>query len=334
MTSSLELTSVALRSDVGRVRSENQDRCGEFARASGERLVVVADGMGGHRGGATAALITLDTIGEAFGRSEGNVGVALREAIERANQEVWRESATDEELHGMGSTVVAIALGDPTYVAHLGDSRCYRLRDGHLETLTDDHSTVGELVRSGRITEEEAENHPRRNEVLRSVGTPTPAEAEIREIETAPGDCYLLCSDGLSGVVGHDEIARLLAANVGPDAADALIQAAIDAGAPDNVTVAVVELAAPGEAPTHRSDLEDPADAAGSPHAPRSAALRRLSVIAALTTAALILALAIYVASSLLGWGHSEADPGTQPERSVPGRTGATPPITRDAGLS
>ncbi len=246
-------TVVAYRSDVGRVRAANEDDGGSFRRADGARLLVVADGMGGHRGGATASREALATIAGAFaaGASAGSSdpAEALRTAIELANEHIHAIAAGDPGLAGMGTTVVAFLLGADGRgtVAHVGDSRAYRLRGGRLEALTTDHSVVAEMLRRGALTAEEAAYHPRRNEILRSVGVLENVDVEIGEVELADGDWILLCSDGLGGVVSDAEIEEVLVAALSAPqplerAAEALVDLANECGGPDNVTVALLAL--------------------------------------------------------------------------------------------
>jgi protein phosphatase len=230
-------------SDVGRVRSRNEDFCGEFSNSSGYRLLVVADGMGGHRAGATASHVAVDAIGEVFEAFDGEPESMLARALETANQRVYQMATENEELRGMGTTAVALLFGPDggSWVAHVGDSRAYRYRDARLEPLTRDHSVVAELERRGLITSDEAAAHPRRNEILRCVGVHPEVEVEISEIELEVGDRFLLCSDGLSGLVDDSEIASILDANPAPEAAQLLVDNANERGGHDNVTVQIAD---------------------------------------------------------------------------------------------
>ena len=177
-----------MRSDIGRTRTENQDRCAAFRRPDASQLIVVADGMGGHRGGGTAAQIATEGFGRVFEGSSAFGESLLDEACQASNRTIWEAAEADPELGGMGSTLVALLIQSGAHwIVHLGDSRAYRLRAGQLTLMTLDHSTVMDLVRSGRITPEEAADHPRKNEVLRSLGLPDPVEPEIQRIDTAPG---------------------------------------------------------------------------------------------------------------------------------------------------
>ncbi len=230
----------------GIVRETNQDALGEGSGGDGRlRAYVVADGMGGHAGGETASRLAVEAVEEVFGSSEGRVDERLLAALQAANERVFETQLDDSRLSGMGTTGVALGFGpEGAFVANVGDSRAYRLRSGTLEQLTHDHSVVAELQRRGFITEEQAKVHPRRNEVLRSLGTEAHVDIDLEEVEVLPDDLYLLCSDGLSGAVPEAEIAALLERQPVEDAAQALVDAANGHGGPDNVTVQIVRVSA------------------------------------------------------------------------------------------
>jgi serine/threonine protein phosphatase PrpC len=230
----------AYLTDVGRVRSENQDACSELRDPSGAQLLVVADGMGGHRGGATASRMAIETVREVFERSPNAGGEMLREALETANARVYRASSERAELYGMGTTCVALLFeANAAWVAHVGDSRAYRLRDGQLLAITHDHSAVAELLRRGVISAEEAAVHPRRNELLRSIGVEPSTEVDVSPVDVRAGDRFLLCSDGLSSVVPEEEIGAVLGNEPPEQAARTLVDSANAYGGPDNVTVMI-----------------------------------------------------------------------------------------------
>lgn len=238
---------LASRTDVGRVRAANEDSCGAFEGEGPARLLVVADGMGGHRGGATASQTAVATIGEIF-EEAGTARPAdmLSRAIETANARIFSMAQADPELEGMGTTVVAFLLDDRLRgtVAHVGDSRAYRYRQGRLEALTTDHSVVAEMHRRGLISADEAAVHPRRNEILRSVGVLPEVEVETTSAEVVAGDRILLCSDGLSGVLSDEEIAAVIQSELPEDAVETLIRLANERGGPDNITVQVLSVPA------------------------------------------------------------------------------------------
>jgi protein phosphatase len=237
---------VAQLTDVGRVRSENQDfsilsaPADEVDRNKG-RLMVVADGMGGHRGGATAsrmaATITKD---EYYRDADSDIIASLTRALERANARIYAESQLNPELRGMGTTCSALVVrGREGFFAHVGDSRIYLVRDGAISQLTDDHSLVASMVREGLLTSQEAEVHPRRNVLQRSMGVGQMVEIDARAaFEVRPGDVFVLCSDGLHGLVKPDEILLITQGGI-EDGARELVKLALERGAPDNVTVVV-----------------------------------------------------------------------------------------------
>lgn len=238
---------VAASSVTGRVRPQNEDRCGTFENATGARLFAVADGMGGHRGGATASQLALDTLAEAFAKAPAVTAEWLAEAVQDANRQVFDRASHEPGLRGMGTTLVAVAVdpGGHAWVAHVGDSRAYRLRAAQLVPLTEDHSVVAEMLQRGLVTPEEARVHPRRNEILRSVGVAPSVEVDVRALGLSAGDRLLLCSDGLSGVVSDAELARLLADHAPAETVERAIESANDRGGPDNITAVVVEVPAP-----------------------------------------------------------------------------------------
>ena len=231
-------------SNVGRVRTHNEDACREFENEAGLHLLIVADGMGGHRGGETASRVTVETVGEIFRGGCSEPESLLRSAVETANERVFELSKRDSELRGMGTTAVALLLAPDGrgWVAHVGDSRAYRYRNQRLSALTSDHSVVAELERRGLIDSEEAAAHPRRNEILRSVGADSEIEVDVSAIEIQLGDRFLLCSDGLHGMIDENEIAVILDENPPGDAALVLVERANEQGGHDNVTVQIVDI--------------------------------------------------------------------------------------------
>ena len=232
----------AARSDVGLVRANNQDSA--FA---GPHLLVVADGMGGAAGGDIASSVAVGRLAALDGESHGPDEALdeLKQAIADAHAEIVQRAANDPELSGLGTTVTALLrAGSSLSMAHIGDSRAYLLRDGALDQVTTDHSFVQHLVDTGRLSAADAENHPKRSMLLRVLGdvdADVPVDISVRE--TRAGDRWMLCSDGLSGVVSRDTIAKTLAEVEDPgDCADALVGLALSAGAPDNVTCIVADV--------------------------------------------------------------------------------------------
>jgi serine/threonine protein phosphatase PrpC len=244
-----------LRTDVGLVRSENQD-FGTYTTASeenashpGGRLLIVADGMGGHRGGATASRLAGETVKMQYLDSETtDIPTALRESLARANARIFSEAQSNPELRGMGTTTSVLAIRDHHgWLAHVGDSRIYLVRGGQIKQLTDDHSLVATMVREGLLTSQEAETHPRRNVLQRSMGVAEDVEIDVRgPFELREGDTFILCSDGLHGVVKEHELQEIAAGTI-EEAADEFLRRALERGAPDNVTVIVARVEAADE---------------------------------------------------------------------------------------
>lgn len=240
---------VVQRSDVGLVRSENQDFAitntadEEVVHPEKGRLMVVADGMGGHRGGATASRMAATIVKTEYLASEGSdAAAALKAALEKANAAVFAEAQSNPELRGMGTTCSCLVLiGDKGYVAHVGDSRIYLVRGGQIRQITEDHSLVASMVREGLLTALEAESHPRRNVLQRSMGVGQDVEIDTFTVGIEPGDLFILCSDGLHGLVKADEM-QVVAKLPLNEAASEFVKRSLDRGAPDNVTVIVARV--------------------------------------------------------------------------------------------
>ncbi|HEX9161905.1 MAG TPA: Stp1/IreP family PP2C-type Ser/Thr phosphatase, partial [Thermoanaerobaculia bacterium] len=217
---------------------------------AGERLLIVADGMGGHRGGATASRLAAETVQSQYvGGDTADVAEALREALLRANERVFNEAETNEELHGMGTTTsVLLVRGRQAWFAHVGDSRIYLIRDGGIHQLTEDHSLVASMVREGLLTSKEAENHPRRNVLQRSLGIAAEVEIDVSgPLDVQEHDTFVICSDGLHGVVKTEEIKAIADGRPIGRAADELVNLALERGGPDNVTLIVARAEKPDQ---------------------------------------------------------------------------------------
>lgn len=233
--------------DLGMKRSQNEDSHGTWVSddaAERERrgvLVVVADGMGGSRAGEVASRLAVETVIRTYreGRSANPLDDLYR-AVENANHVVHTESVSHPDMSGMGTTCTALVVRGPdAYVAHVGDSRCYAVLDGHLRQLTQDHSLVAQLVRDGQLTPDQARSDPRRNVVTRSVGVGATVEIDAQRFESLlrEGDTLLLCSDGLHGLVSDDELARFASEDRLDDACRRAIVTANQRGGHDNITV-------------------------------------------------------------------------------------------------
>ena len=232
----------AALSNVGKIRANNQD-----SGYAGSSLFVVADGMGGHAGGDVASAIAVRRITEVDGHynTAHEAVFALQSALIAANSLLAETVFEHNELTGMGTTVSGIIrVGNQIAMAHIGDSRIYRFAAGKLTQISADHTFVQRLVDSGRITPEEAAVHPRRSVLMRVLGDVDAApEIDTAVFDTAPGDRWLICSDGLSSYVSDDKIEHILATVRAPGtAAERLIKESLDQGAPDNVTVVLVDI--------------------------------------------------------------------------------------------
>lgn len=229
------------KSDKGRVRSSNQD-----SGYAGNNLFVVADGMGGHAGGDIASALATQRVGkidDVYPTKAKAVSALIKEMTE-ANTQLVDTVAGFSYLEGMGTTMDALLFsGDTANIVHIGDSRVYFLRDGVMTQVTKDHTFVQKLVDAGRITEEEALYHPRRNVLMKVLGdSQQEPEFDVHAIEIQPGDRFLLCSDGLCGVVPPAIIEENLKVTSLDEATDLLVAEAKEYGAPDNVTVIIVEV--------------------------------------------------------------------------------------------
>ena len=242
--------------DPGKVRTHNEDA---LYTDSDRSLVVVADGMGGHKAGDVASKMTVQTVAEAFATTgdertqtgrwrifqrKQTVRDRLVDAIKRANRVVLDTARRRPECKGMGTTVVAACLDDGTlYFAHVGDSRLYRMRDGELEQLSEDHSLLNEYLRLGVIKDENAARFPYKNIIVRALGLSPTVDVDAGQDTPRVGDRYLLCSDGLTDLVDDAAIAAELERSGDPDTiAVGLIEAALAAGGLDNVTAVVADV--------------------------------------------------------------------------------------------
>ena len=224
-----------LRTDIGKLRKQNEDAAWfDEARA----VFAVADGMGGHLAGEVASRMAIEAV-QRMARENERPGIAaLREAVACAHETILAHAQDHIECAGMGTTLSVLWLGENyAYIAHVGDSRIYRLREGSLTQITQDHSLVEELVRAGLITREQARTHPRRNIITRALGTHGENEPDLLVTDVQDGDVFLLCTDGLTGMVPDDKIERTLRDCGIEAAADRLLALALDAGGRDNVTL-------------------------------------------------------------------------------------------------
>lgn len=228
-------TTSITRTDIGRVRASNQD-----ALIDAWPLLGVADGMGGHQGGEVASASARDLLIQLLKGKEPDPQ-ALRTAITAVNKRLFIRQGEEKELAGMGTTLTVLWAGkEDMLIGHVGDSRAYRLRDGEWRQMTADHSMVAEMVREGLLTQEQAACHPMRNVITRAVGTEEGVNADILTEKRCRGDVWLVCSDGLHGMVDDEKLADLLRRNDPEKAADLMLQAALEAGGRDNISLAIL----------------------------------------------------------------------------------------------
>jgi PPM family protein phosphatase len=300
---SLVIVDAAYATHPGQVRSGNED-----AVLVAPPLFVVADGMGGALAGEVASGLAVDAFAAAEA-ADASPETLLRRAIADANQRIQDRARIDTATSGMGTTLTAAIVGDELITfAHVGDSRAYLYRDGALQQLSDDHSLVGELVRRGAITPAEAERHPQKSIITRNLGGEEAVEADTFTVEPRAGDVFMLCSDGLSGMLRDETIAAVLGAepSLAP-AASALVEAANAAGGEDNITVVLFRL---GDGPAiSASDITASAVAEPRPATTRPAPLSirprswRRRVVLLVTLPMLSVAIAI-AAAAFLAWAH------------------------------
>lgn len=236
------------KTDRGRMRSINEDAGGIFYNKSGQLLAIVADGMGGHLAGEVASGLAVSIIKEHWEKiDEIHTPVEaenwLQEIISIMNTTIYNHASEKEEYDGMGTTVVvSVCTNDFVSIAHIGDSRCYLLNDTQFEQLTSDHSLVNELIRTGQITELDAEQHPRKNVLLKAVGTEETVQPDVETINWDSNNRVLLCSDGLTNKVSDDEIERRLRETEDIHSlVNEFIEIANERGGEDNITLAIIQ---------------------------------------------------------------------------------------------
>lgn len=238
------------RSDVGRVRAENEDSCGKFPDASLDLaapqglLFVVADGVGGHARGKEASAMAVETLQQIyFTDPSPQIAERLRQAFLRANARIHQNAQTLPDDQMMGTTCTALVLKDNTaHFAHVGDSRIYHLTPERIEQLTHDHTEVAALQRGGMLTEREAKTHPQRSVLNRALGIDSSLEVDVTaDIAVQPGECFVLCTDGLAKIE-MPEIKKIVRAHAPQEACDKLVELANARGGHDNVTVQVIRI--------------------------------------------------------------------------------------------
>ena len=238
---------IEFQTSVGRKRKNNQDTVGVYRNQSGVTLAIVADGMGGHQAGDTASYLAVTGLGEVWEQTmltqKDEVCDWLVEHIQEENARIFDKGSTHPEMFGMGTTIVStVILENELILAHVGDSRAYIVRDSDIKQLTDDHSLVNELIKTGEISAEMAANHPKKNILVRSIGVPGEVDVDISSVTCQSKDMILLCSDGLTNMLTNEEIKQVvLNGQPLPSRVNELIEQANEAGGTDNITVLLID---------------------------------------------------------------------------------------------
>lgn len=251
----------ACRSDIGRVRSENQDSYGKFPEddldlySDQGQLFIVADGVGGHSDGKQASIMAVEVIGNIFS-SDGSENKAqmLKNSIEKANKEIFTRSSGLDNLSRMATTCSALLLkGNTGMIGHVGDSRIYKIENGNIELLTTDHTQLQEFINKGILSEKEAESNPSKSILVRAVGIDEKVKVDIIEnIELRDNQYFVLCSDGLAGVTS-DELLKIVPGNSPEDSCEKLLSLALERGGKDNITVFVIRIASINDTPSNNT---------------------------------------------------------------------------------
>ena len=234
--------------DVGSVRSDNQDSVYSDILAEECGLFIVADGMGGHLGGKTASSMAIDIISQTINKNfnvtlrSGEIKRLLIDSVNEANSVIYKKSLTDPELEGMGTTLVVMLIsGNTMYTVSVGDSRAYVFNEGRMYQITNDHSLVADLVSKGVMSNEEAKLHPQKNVIPRAVGSEEDVFSDYFETNLTSGNVVLACSDGLHNVLSDSEIAKVISDDE-ENPANKLISLANERGGNDNITVVAVKI--------------------------------------------------------------------------------------------
>jgi serine/threonine protein phosphatase PrpC len=307
----MNLGKSAGRTDTGRKRRHNED-----SYVLHPPLFAVADGMGGAQAGELASRLAAEAIEGDSG--DGDAAERVTTLVQAANRRVYERSRADSAVSGMGTTMtIALVEGGVVTIGHVGDSRAYLIRDGVLQQLTDDHSLVAELVRSGKLTPEEAETHPQRSVITRALGTDPDVDVDTLTVETQAGDVFLLCSDGLTSMVGDEAILRIVEQQRSDldTAARELIALANRGGGEDNITVVFFDISA--EEQEAVTAVAEPVPAAAEPDAEDEDTLDELDRVPAVGT----MVVSIDELRAGMGAGEEagarlEPDPGTGPGRT------------------
>jgi len=233
--------------DRGLVRGHNEDSGGVYYNSSGQLLAIIADGMGGHQAGDVASQMAVSIMQDHWIECKGlnspeQVEEWVVDTLKNVNSAIYKQALHHDEYNGMGTTIViTISTDDFITIAHIGDSRCYLLNETGFQQVTEDHSLVNELVRSGQISEADAKHHPRKNIVLKALGTEENVEADVQCLSWEQGNKLLLCSDGLTDKVSNKELAEFIQSNNSlKETAQQLINLANERGGEDNISLIII----------------------------------------------------------------------------------------------
>ena len=243
----MEVTMVVAKTDIGKVRDLNQDYYYISKETEEPKIYILADGMGGYKGGEIASKLATETVKQYISNNFSNtvkekeeILKLIHDAVEYANMVVYEKSKENPELEGMGTTLeVCLIYNNKAYIGHIGDSRIYRIRKEIIRKLTKDHSYVQKLVEDKKITRDEAKNHPKKNMLTKALGCTPYVEPDLRARNFEKGDIFIICSDGLTNMVEEQRIFELAKENI-KTAADKLVAEANEAGGIDNITVIII----------------------------------------------------------------------------------------------
>ena len=240
---------VFTKTDIGKTRSMNQDSFYVSENDNGLNLFILADGMGGYKGGEIASKVAVTAVSkyitekfEEVSKDKESILDLLEEAIIFANSAIYEESEQDEELQDMGTTLEVILIyKQKVYIGHVGDSRIYRIRKNNMKKITTDHSYVEKLIQDGEITREESYNHPKKNLLIKALGTDEEVEPDIIYTVLNKNDMLIVCSDGLTNMIPEREILDIALNNASENVAEVLVDEANEAGGLDNITVIFID---------------------------------------------------------------------------------------------
>ena len=240
---------VFTKTDIGKVRSMNQDSFLVSEKENGLKIYILADGMGGYKGGEIASKVAITAVYkfitekfEEISKDKDSILDLLEDAIAFANSAIYEESEQDEELQDMGTTLeVLLIYKNKVYIGHIGDSRIYRIRKNNMKKITTDHSYVEKLIQDGEITREESYNHPKKNLLIKALGTDEEVEPDLIYTVLSKNDILIICSDGLTNMISEEEIFKIVRETNSENVVEVLVEEANEAGGLDNITVIFID---------------------------------------------------------------------------------------------